>query len=88
MSVQSEVFLLGLRSSSLDVLLSSEKRFVLSLDYDWQKQRVYWINLNTDNIKWLSLDQKSKGTIIKGQLFLLIMNKTIKLFSVTEVKLK
>ncbi|KAF4113838.1 low-density lipoprotein receptor-related protein 1 [Onychostoma macrolepis] len=65
-SVQSEVFLLGLRSSSLDVLLSSEKHFVLSLDYDWQKQRVYWINLNTDNIKWLSLDQKSKGTFIKG----------------------
>ncbi|XP_056110763.1 very low-density lipoprotein receptor [Rhinichthys klamathensis goyatoka] len=65
-SVQSEVFLLGLRSSSLDVLLSSEKRFVLSLDYDWQQQKVYWINLNTDNIKWLSLDQKSKGTIIKG----------------------
>ncbi|XP_059404756.1 low-density lipoprotein receptor-related protein 2-like isoform X1 [Carassius carassius] len=65
-SVQSEVFLLGLRSSSLDVLLSSEKQFVLSLDYDWQKQRVYWINLNTDNIKWLSLDQKSKGTFIKG----------------------
>uniref|UniRef100_A0A672MN42 Low-density lipoprotein receptor-related protein 2-like n=1 Tax=Sinocyclocheilus grahami TaxID=75366 RepID=A0A672MN42_SINGR len=65
-SVQSEVFLLGLRSSSLDVLLSSEKHFVLSLDYDWQKQRVYWINLNADNIKWLSLDQKSKGTFIKG----------------------
>ncbi|XP_043096703.1 low-density lipoprotein receptor-related protein 2 isoform X2 [Puntigrus tetrazona] len=65
-SVQSEVFLLGLRSSSLDVLLSSEKHFVLSLDYDWQKQRVYWINLNTDNIKWLSLDQKSKGTFIRG----------------------
>ncbi|XP_051537274.1 low-density lipoprotein receptor-related protein 2-like [Myxocyprinus asiaticus] len=65
-SVQSEVFLLGLRSSSMDVLVSAEKQFVLSLDYDWQKERVYWINLNTDNIKWLSLDQKSKGTIIKG----------------------
>ncbi|XP_039514603.1 low-density lipoprotein receptor-like isoform X1 [Pimephales promelas] len=65
-SVQSEVFLLGLRSSSLDVLLSSEKHFVLSLDYDWQQQKMYWINLNTDNIKWLSLDQKSKGTLIKG----------------------
>uniref|UniRef100_A0A671QIE3 Low-density lipoprotein receptor-related protein 2-like n=1 Tax=Sinocyclocheilus anshuiensis TaxID=1608454 RepID=A0A671QIE3_9TELE len=68
-SVQSEVFLLGLRSSSLDVLLSSEKHFVPSLDYDWQKQRVYWINLNADNIKWLSLDQKSKGTFIKGQCY-------------------
>ncbi|XP_026096253.1 very low-density lipoprotein receptor isoform X2 [Carassius auratus] len=65
-SLQSEVFLLGLRSSSLDVLLSSEKHFFLSLDYDWQKQRVYWINFHADNIKWLSLDQKSKGTFIKG----------------------
>ncbi|XP_051551957.1 low-density lipoprotein receptor-related protein 2-like [Myxocyprinus asiaticus] len=65
-SVQSEVFLLGLRSFSLDILVSAEKQFVLSLDYDWLKERVYWINLKTDNIKWLSLDQKSKGTIIKG----------------------
>lgn len=68
-SVQSEVFLLGLRSSSLDVLLSSEKRFVLSLDYDFQKQRVYWIGLDTDNIRWLSRDQKSRGTVIKGDSF-------------------
>ncbi|XP_073717280.1 vitellogenin receptor Yl [Misgurnus anguillicaudatus] len=65
-SVQSEVFLLGLRSSSLNVLLSSEKRFVVSLDFDWGNQRVYWTNLNTDSIKWMSLDQKSRGTIVKG----------------------
>ncbi|XP_059405500.1 low-density lipoprotein receptor-related protein 2 isoform X3 [Carassius carassius] len=65
-SLQSEIFLLGLRSSSLDVLLLSEKHFFLSLDYDWQKQRVYWINFYAGNIKWLSLDQKSKGTFIKG----------------------
>ncbi|XP_057176293.1 very low-density lipoprotein receptor isoform X3 [Triplophysa rosa] len=65
-AVQSEVFLLGLRSSSLDVLLSSEKRSVLSLDYDRQKQRVYWIGLDTDHIRWLSRDQKSRGTVIKG----------------------
>lgn len=63
--VQSELFLLGLRSSSLDVLVSSEK-FILSVDYDWQEQKVFWISLNADSIKWSSLDKKSKGTIIKG----------------------
>ncbi|XP_028852438.1 low-density lipoprotein receptor [Denticeps clupeoides] len=65
-SVQSELFLLGLQSSSLEVLISSEKRFIFSVDYDHKEQRVYWANVNADEIKWSSLDQKDKGTLIKG----------------------
>ncbi|XP_048099723.1 very low-density lipoprotein receptor isoform X2 [Alosa alosa] len=64
-AVQSELVFLGLRSSSLQVLVS-EKRSILSVDYDWQEQRVFWISPNADSIKWSSLDQKSKGMIIKG----------------------
>ncbi|XP_063051835.1 low-density lipoprotein receptor-related protein 2 isoform X2 [Engraulis encrasicolus] len=65
-AVQSELFLIGLRSSSLDLLVSSEKKPILSVDYDWHEQRVYWITLNADSIKWSSFDKKNTGTIIKG----------------------
>ncbi|TRZ04547.1 hypothetical protein DNTS_014393, partial [Danionella cerebrum] len=65
-SVQSEIYILGLRSSELNVLLSDEKQSVVSLDYSWLKQRLYWINLNDDSIRWLSLDQKNRGILIKG----------------------
>lgn len=65
-AVQSELFLVGLRSSSLKEVVSSEKKSILSVDYDLQEQRVFFINPNADSIKWSSLDQKNKGTIIKG----------------------
>ncbi|KAJ8006033.1 hypothetical protein DPEC_G00124070 [Dallia pectoralis] len=65
-SVQSELFLLGLRSNSLDVLVSSAKKAILSVDYDWKDQRVFWVSLDSESIKWTSLDQKTKGTLVKG----------------------
>lgn len=65
-SVQTDLFLLGLRSGSLDVLSSSAKKAILSLDYDWREQRVFWVSLDTESIRWSSLDQKTTGTLIKG----------------------
>lgn len=58
--------MLGLRSGSLDVLPSSAKKAILSVDYDWREQRVFWVSLDTDSIRWSSLDYKSTGTLIKG----------------------
>ncbi|XP_045890247.1 very low-density lipoprotein receptor [Micropterus dolomieu] len=65
-SVQTDLYLFGLRSRSLDVLSSSAKKAILSLDYDWREQRVFWVSLDTESIRWSSLDQKSTGTLIKG----------------------
>nr|XP_046242180.1 very low-density lipoprotein receptor isoform X2 [Scatophagus argus] len=65
-SVQTDLYLLGLRSGSLDVLSSSAKKAILSLDYDWRDQRVFWVSLDTDSIRWSLLDQKTTGTLIKG----------------------
>nr|ASS77301.1 low density lipoprotein receptor-related protein 13 [Larimichthys crocea] len=65
-SIQTDLFLLGLRSGSLDVLSSSAKKAILSLDYDWREQRVFWVSLDTESIRWSSLDQKTTGTLIKG----------------------
>ncbi|XP_037632667.1 very low-density lipoprotein receptor isoform X1 [Sebastes umbrosus] len=65
-SVQTDLFMFGLRSGSLDVLSSSAKKAILSLDYDWMEQRVFWVSLDTDSIRWSSLDQKTTGTVVKG----------------------
>ncbi|XP_072243174.1 vitellogenin receptor Yl [Leuresthes tenuis] len=65
-SVQTDLYLYGLRSGSLDILSSSAKKSILSLDYDWKDQKVFWVSVDTDTIKWSSLDQKSTGTVVKG----------------------
>nr|XP_029133644.1 low-density lipoprotein receptor-related protein 1B-like isoform X4 [Labrus bergylta] len=65
-SVQTDLYLLSLRSGSLDLLMSPAKRAILSLDYDWREQRVFWVGLDSESIRWSSLDQKTTGTLIKG----------------------
>ncbi|CAK6950498.1 Hypothetical predicted protein [Scomber scombrus] len=65
-SMQTDLYLLGLRSRSLDVLSSSAKKAILSLDYDWREQRVFWVGLDNDSIRWSSLDQKNTGVLIQG----------------------
>uniref|UniRef100_A0A3B4ZVL7 Very low-density lipoprotein receptor-like n=1 Tax=Stegastes partitus TaxID=144197 RepID=A0A3B4ZVL7_9TELE len=65
-SVQTDLYLYGLRSASLDVLSSSAKKAILSLDYDWREQKVFWVSVDTESIRWSSLDQKSTGNLITG----------------------
>ncbi|XP_054468644.1 low-density lipoprotein receptor-related protein 2-like [Anoplopoma fimbria] len=65
-SVQSELLLLGVHSSSLR-LLSSANRPVFSLDYHWAQQRVYWLSPDYQSIRWADMkNSNSKGTLIKG----------------------
>lgn len=63
-TIQSDIFLISLKNTRLEVL-SSEKQPVLSLDYDWKEQKVYWIN-GDEAVMWTTLDQKSRGTLIRG----------------------
>lgn len=64
-SIESDIFLVNLRSTTLKVL-SSEKQPILSLDYDWKEQKVYWINMDAEAVMWTTLDQNSRGTLIQG----------------------
>lgn len=65
-SVQSELLLLGVHSSSLH-LLSSASRPVFSLDYHWAQQRVYWLSPDYQSIRWADMKNSSnRGTLIKG----------------------
>lgn len=65
-SVQSELLLLGVQSSTLR-LLSSASRPVFSLDYHWAQQRVYWLSPDYQSIRWADMtNTNKKGTLIKG----------------------
>ncbi|XP_068617008.1 very low-density lipoprotein receptor [Brachionichthys hirsutus] len=64
-SVQTDLYLFGLRSGKQVALSSSATKVILSMDYDWSEQRVYWDSLDTESIRWSSLDQKTTGTLIK-----------------------
>ncbi|TKS84303.1 Low-density lipoprotein receptor-related protein 4 [Collichthys lucidus] len=65
-SVQSELLLLGVHSSTLR-LLSSASRPVFSLDYHWAQQRVYWLSPDYQSIRWADMNNSNnKGTLLKG----------------------
>ncbi|XP_032433515.1 very low-density lipoprotein receptor [Xiphophorus hellerii] len=65
-SVQTELYMYGLRTGSLDVLSSSAKKAILSIDYDWRDQKVFWVGVDTETIRWSSMDQKTTGILTKG----------------------
>lgn len=48
------------------MLPSSAEKAILSVDYDWWEQRVFWVTVDTDSIRWSSLDHSTAGTLIKG----------------------
>uniref|UniRef100_A0AAZ3NZM1 EGF-like domain-containing protein n=1 Tax=Oncorhynchus tshawytscha TaxID=74940 RepID=A0AAZ3NZM1_ONCTS len=64
-SVQNELLVLGLHSASLS-LLSTSQTPVFCVDYDWRDQRVYWVSLEEESIKWTSINTKDTGTLVKG----------------------
>ncbi|XP_012735945.3 very low-density lipoprotein receptor [Fundulus heteroclitus] len=66
LSIQTELYMYGLRSGSLDVLSSSAKKAILSIDYDWRDQKVFWVSVDTETIRWSSMDQKTTGILTKG----------------------
>lgn len=66
-SVQTDLLIFGLQNRSLNMLPSSAKKAILSLDYDWKEKRVYWVGLDSRGIRWSSLDGKTTGTLITGQ---------------------
>ncbi|MGH0185369.1 UNVERIFIED_CONTAM: hypothetical protein FKN15_023867 [Acipenser sinensis] len=65
-SVQFDLLLYGLRSFKEDVLTFTGKKIIFSVDYDWKEKKVFWLSLDAESIKWITLDQKNKGTIVKG----------------------
>ncbi|XP_049628648.1 low-density lipoprotein receptor-like [Suncus etruscus] len=66
-AIQFNLLLYGLRSLKEDVLATMDKNLMIfSMDYDLVDQKVFWADLATESIQWISMDSQEKGTIIKG----------------------
>ncbi|XP_034168449.2 low-density lipoprotein receptor-related protein 2 isoform X2 [Pangasianodon hypophthalmus] len=66
-SVQYEVVFMGLRSSNMQMLLPPGQKPIFSLDYDWREQRVFWVCLQEESIKYAVHGEKGHiKTLVKG----------------------
>nr|XP_028568727.1 prolow-density lipoprotein receptor-related protein 1-like [Podarcis muralis] len=66
-AVQFNLILYGLRSLKEDVILTTEKDFIIfSIDYDLAEQKIFWMDLNAESIKWMNMRNKERGTLVKG----------------------
>ncbi|XP_016064546.1 PREDICTED: low-density lipoprotein receptor-related protein 2-like [Miniopterus natalensis] len=66
-AVHFNLLLYGLRSLKEDILAATDKNLVIfSIDYDLLDQKVFWTERGAESIKWISMDTKKKGTVVKG----------------------
>ncbi|XP_050977885.1 low-density lipoprotein receptor-related protein 2 isoform X8 [Labeo rohita] len=66
-SEQYELLNLGLRRSSIQALITPGRKPIFSVDYDRKEQRVYWVSLEEERIKYAFHGEKDNiGTIVKG----------------------
>ncbi|KAH0628505.1 hypothetical protein JD844_009788, partial [Phrynosoma platyrhinos] len=66
-AIQFDLILYGLRSMKEDVILTTDKNFIIfSIDYDLAEQKVFWMDLNAESIKWMDTKSKQRGTLVKG----------------------
>nr|XP_025741770.1 low-density lipoprotein receptor-related protein 4-like [Callorhinus ursinus] len=66
-ALQFNLLLYGLRSLKEDILATVDKNvMIVSIDYDLVGQKVFWTDLGAESIKWISMDTKKKGTVVKG----------------------
>ncbi|XP_054842683.1 low-density lipoprotein receptor-related protein 2-like isoform X2 [Eublepharis macularius] len=65
-AVQFDLILYGLRSMKEDVILTTEKNFIFSIDYDLMDQKIFWMDLNAESVKWMNTKTKQQGSLVKG----------------------
>ncbi|XP_043915687.1 low-density lipoprotein receptor-related protein 2-like [Protopterus annectens] len=65
-SVQYDIIMYGIRISSEHVLVSTDGHMIFSLDYDWKEQKVFWMDLSSESVKWTAINKKEKGVLLKG----------------------
>ncbi|KAJ7335677.1 hypothetical protein JRQ81_013618 [Phrynocephalus forsythii] len=66
-TIQFDLILYGLRSMKEDLILTTDKNLIIfSIDYDLVEQKIFWMELNAESIKWMNLKSKQQGTLVKG----------------------
>ncbi|XP_044134376.1 low-density lipoprotein receptor-related protein 8-like [Bufo gargarizans] len=84
-AVKFDLLLYKLRSMEEEILMSTDKNsMIFSVDYDIMEQKVYWMDLNSESIKWITMGTKTKGTLVKdgiaGQIIATALNASWKGF--------
>ncbi|KAM3936795.1 low-density lipoprotein receptor-related protein 2-like [Leptodactylus fuscus] len=66
-AIQFDILLYNLRTSDEEVVIYTDKNsMVFSVDYDLMEQKIFWMDLNAESIKWVTIGTKAKGTLVKG----------------------
>ncbi|KAG8593872.1 hypothetical protein GDO81_000976 [Engystomops pustulosus] len=66
-AIQFDLLLYKLRSLDEEILMSTDKSsMIFSVDYDVMERKIFWMDLNAESIKWITMGTKAKGTIVKG----------------------
>ncbi|XP_075056354.1 low-density lipoprotein receptor-related protein 2-like [Mixophyes fleayi] len=66
-AVQFDLIIYKLRTLEEEILTSTDKRsMIFSVDYDVLDQKIFWMDLNAESIKWLTMGTNTKGTLVKG----------------------
>ncbi|KAM4048930.1 low-density lipoprotein receptor-related protein 2-like [Anomaloglossus baeobatrachus] len=66
-AVQFDLITYNLRTLDEEVLVSTDKNsMIFSVDYDLIDQKIFWMDLNAQSVKWLAIGTKAKGTLVKG----------------------
>lgn len=67
MAIQCNLLLYGLQSFKEDILVTTDKNLIISsIDDDLVDRKVFWTDLSAEGMKWISMDTKKKGTVVKG----------------------
>ncbi|KAM4706690.1 low-density lipoprotein receptor-related protein 2-like [Discoglossus pictus] len=66
-AVQYDLILYRLRRFEEEILTSTDKNLMIyAVDYDIAEQKIYWMDLNAESIKWITIGTKRKGNLVKG----------------------
>ncbi|XP_056416224.1 low-density lipoprotein receptor-related protein 2-like [Hyla sarda] len=66
-AVQFDLLVYKLQTHGEEVLMSTDKSsMIFSVDYDIMEKKIFWMDLNAESIKWITMGTKTKGTLVKG----------------------
>ncbi|XP_062925176.1 low-density lipoprotein receptor-related protein 8-like [Mobula hypostoma] len=65
-SIHHDILLHGLHSEKKSIISAITKSIMFPLDYDWKEQVIFWADTYSKSINWMTLNQRDKGTLIKG----------------------
>nr|XP_033771431.1 low-density lipoprotein receptor-related protein 2-like [Geotrypetes seraphini] len=64
-AVHNNLISYGLRSMKGEIQ-ASDKNPIISTDYDLVEQKIFWMDIHAESIKWITTTTKKKGILVEG----------------------